>query len=117
MTFSRRILFLVVRAAPVLGLLVLFAFGALVALGVVRDAALEPVVAAWASGLLVLAWFFAHLAWRGQLARRPAGRNSRGELTFELRHGRGIAGWRERLRRRGRFWHGRSPDRVRPRFD
>jgi hypothetical protein len=117
MMLPKRILFLAVRFAPVLGLLVLLAFGVLVALGVVRDAALEPVAAAWATGLLVLAWLFAHLAWRGHLARRPAGRDSRAGMSFELHHGRGLAGWRERLRRRGRFWHGRSPDGVRPRFD
>jgi hypothetical protein len=116
MTLSKRILFLAVRFAPILGLLVLLAFGVLIALGVVRDAALEPVAAAWATGLLVLLWVFAHLAWRGRVAR-PAGHVSRDGLSFELRHGRGLTGWRERLRRRGRFWHGRSPDGVRPRFD
>jgi hypothetical protein len=117
MMLLKRTLFLAVRFAPVLGLVVLFAFGVLIALGVVRDAALDPVAAAWATGLLVLAWLFAHLAWRGQMAHRPACRHSRAELAFELRHGRGLAGWRERLRRRARFWHGRSPDGARPRFD
>jgi hypothetical protein len=116
MPLPKRILFLGVRFAPVLGLVVLLAFGGLIAAGVVRDAVLEPVAAAWATGLLVLAWLFAHLAWRGRLARRPPGRDGHTELTFELRHGRGLTGWRERLLRRGRSWHGR-PEGVRPRFD
>jgi hypothetical protein len=116
MMLPKRILFLAVRFAPILGLLVLLAFGVLIALGVVRDAALEPVAAAWATGLLVLAWLFAHLAWRGHRTRRPAGRDGHAELAFELRHGRGLAGWRDRLLRRGRAWHGR-PEGVRPRFD
>ena len=116
MMLPKRILFLAVRFAPVLGLLVLLAFGVLIALGVVRDAVLDPAAAAWATGLLVLAWLFAHLAWRGHMARRPARRDAHAELAFELRHGRGLAGWRERLLRRGRSWHGRSEG-VRPRFD
>lgn len=117
MKLRRRILLPLGRAVPGVGLAILLAFGAFVATGALHDVRLPPVTAAWVSALLVLAWFLTRLPLRHRWAGRPPARDAQTELAFELHHGRGVTGWRERARTRARAWHGRSPDGPRPRFD
>jgi hypothetical protein len=117
MTLPRRILQWLGRAAPVFGIAILLAFGVLVVTGTVQQVRFPPVAAAWISALLVLAWFLTRLPWRTHFAQRPRARDEQEELSFEMDHGRGPTGWRNRGRTRARPWHGRSPDGRRPQFD
>lgn len=104
--------------APLAGWALLLSLGGAIALSVLRAEGISGRGFAWLSAVLVLLWLAGHLgvAVHGRRGR-GFGRDQRAELAFELGRDHGFARCRDALRRRGRWYAGRSHSGERPRFD